>query len=268
MARGPKKHLKRIRAPKSWMMDKMGGVFATRPSQGPHKLKESVPLGLILRRKLGYALNYRENTLILKDKDNEVLIDGQVRRDHKYPVGIMDVITIPKTGDRFRLFYDEKRRFTLLRINEKSDKELHRKICKIVRVEIGANKIPYMVTHDARTIRYPDPSISVGDSILYNFQTKTIEKHFTLTIGHKALITGGNNLGRIGVVLSIVKKFGSIAVVTLKDEAGHVFNTRIGNVFVIGDSKVACALPKAKGVISTVSETIHRLLESDARHND
>ena len=30
MARGPKKHLKRIRAPKSWMMDKMGGVFVSR----------------------------------------------------------------------------------------------------------------------------------------------------------------------------------------------------------------------------------------------
>lgn len=29
MARGPKKHLKRIRAPKSWMMDKMGGVFVS-----------------------------------------------------------------------------------------------------------------------------------------------------------------------------------------------------------------------------------------------
>jgi len=44
MARGPKKHLKKIRTPKSWMLGKLGGLFATRPSQGPHKLRESLPL--------------------------------------------------------------------------------------------------------------------------------------------------------------------------------------------------------------------------------
>jgi small subunit ribosomal protein S4e len=39
MARGPKKHLKKIAAPKSWMLEKLGGLFTTRPSQGPHKLR-------------------------------------------------------------------------------------------------------------------------------------------------------------------------------------------------------------------------------------
>jgi len=32
MTRGPKKHLKRVFAPKSWMLDKTGGNWATRPS--------------------------------------------------------------------------------------------------------------------------------------------------------------------------------------------------------------------------------------------
>lgn len=44
MARGPKKHLKRVVAPKSWMMNKLGGNFAVRPAQGPHKLRESIPI--------------------------------------------------------------------------------------------------------------------------------------------------------------------------------------------------------------------------------
>lgn len=265
MARGPKKHLKRIRAPKSWMMDKMGGVFATRPSQGPHKLRESMPLHIILKRKLGYSLNNKESITILNEKDNEVKIDGKVRRDLKFPVGLMDVITIPKTGDKFRLFYDEKRRFTLLKI---SDKETSKKLVKIVRVEIGPNKIPYMVTHDARTIRFPDSAIHVGDSLLYNFETATVEKHFTLAVGHKGLVTSGNNLGRIGTVQSIVKKLGNIAVVTLKDEAGHVFNTRIGNVFIIGDSKVAVTLPRAKGIRYTVKEIVEKLIDQDHKHDE
>ena len=44
MARGPKMHLKRLNAPKHWMLDKLGGVWAPRPSTGPHKLRECLPL--------------------------------------------------------------------------------------------------------------------------------------------------------------------------------------------------------------------------------
>ena len=49
MARGPKKHLKRINTPRSWLLSKMGGIYATRPSQGPHKLRECLPLSIIIR---------------------------------------------------------------------------------------------------------------------------------------------------------------------------------------------------------------------------
>jgi small subunit ribosomal protein S4e len=115
-------------------------------------------------------------------------------------------------------------------------------------------------------LRFPDPSLKVGDSILYNFETNTVEKHFKLAVGHKALVTNGNNLGRVGVIQSIVKKLGNIAVITLKDEAGHVYNTRIGNVMVIGDNKVACSLPKGKGIRYTVEEVVNKQLEEDAKH--
>ena len=68
MTRGPKKHLKRLAAPKSWMLDKLGGVYATRPKSGPHKLRESVPLQLFLRNRLKYALTGKECKLIMKQR--------------------------------------------------------------------------------------------------------------------------------------------------------------------------------------------------------
>ena len=49
MARGPKKHLKKINTPRSWLLSKMGGIYATRPNQGPHKLRECLPLQVILK---------------------------------------------------------------------------------------------------------------------------------------------------------------------------------------------------------------------------
>lgn len=49
MTRGPKKHQKRINTPRGWLLSKMGGIYATRPNQGPHKLRECLPLSIILR---------------------------------------------------------------------------------------------------------------------------------------------------------------------------------------------------------------------------
>ncbi len=76
MTRGPKKHLKRLAAPKAWMLDKLGGVFTTRPQSGPHKLRESMPITLFLRNRLKYALTTTEVKYILKQR--LVKIDGKV----------------------------------------------------------------------------------------------------------------------------------------------------------------------------------------------
>ena len=86
-ARGPKKHLKRLNAPKSWMLDKLGGVFAPRPSTGPHKLRESLPLVIFLRNRLKFALNGQEVKKIVMQR--LIKVDGKVRTDTNYPAGFM-----------------------------------------------------------------------------------------------------------------------------------------------------------------------------------
>lgn len=65
---------------------------------------------------------------------------------------------IQKSGDLFRLLYNTKGRFVLHRISEEESKF---KLCRVNKVEMSKNKIPYLVTHDGRTIRYPDPLIKV-----------------------------------------------------------------------------------------------------------
>ena len=108
MTRGPQKHLKRLAAPKSWMLDKLGGVFTTRCSSGPHKLRESMPMQLFLRNRLKYALTGKECRLIMKQR--LIKVDGKVRTEPKFPAGFMDVIQIEKTAENFRLVYDVKGR--------------------------------------------------------------------------------------------------------------------------------------------------------------
>lgn len=96
------------------MLDKLGGTFAPRPSQGPHKLRESLPLVIFLRNRLKYALTNVEVTKIVMQR--LIKVDGKVRTDINFPAGFMDVVSIEKTGEFFRLIYDVKGRFTVHRI--------------------------------------------------------------------------------------------------------------------------------------------------------
>lgn len=96
--------------------------------------------------RLKYALNSRETKAIVMQR--LIKVDGKVRTDATYPAGFMDVISIEKTGENFRLVYDTKGRFTVHRI---TTEEAEYKLAKVKRVQLGRGAIPFLVTHDART---------------------------------------------------------------------------------------------------------------------
>ena len=109
-----------------------------------------------------YAFTNQEVIEICKDKEGLIKVDGKVRRDGKYPLGFMDVVSIDRTGEHFRLLWDIKGKFMPHKIEAK---EAGFKLCKIVKKSIGPNKVPYIVTHDGRTLRYPHPDIKKTDTI-------------------------------------------------------------------------------------------------------
>jgi len=250
MTRGPKKHLKRLNAPKHWMLDKMTGAFAPRPSSGPHKLRECLPLCLFVRNRLKYALTYDECKKIMKQR--LIKVDGKVRTDTTYPAGFMDVITIDKTGEYFRLIYDVKGRYSVHRIGKE---EAGYKLCKIRKIGVGMRGVPWITTHDGRTIRYPDPLIKVHDTIQYDIATGKITDHIKFETGQLCMVTGGHNLGRVGIVTHRERHPGSFDIVHVKDSAGQVFATRLHNIFIIGKgNKPLISLPRALGVKKTIAE--------------
>jgi len=250
MARGPKKHLKRLAAPSSWMLDKLSGTYAPRPSPGPHKLRESLPLNIFLRNRLKYALNGREVTAIVNQR--LIKIDGKVRTDNTYPTGFQDVISIEKSGEHFRILYDVKGRFVIHRI---TPEEAAYKLLKVKRVAVGARAVPYIVTHDGRTIRYPDPLIKANDSVKFDIEQNKITDFVSFDVGNVAMITGGRNMGRIGVIIHRERHIGGFDIVHLKDTMDRTFATRLINVFVIGSgNKPWISLPKGKGVKLSIAE--------------
>lgn len=243
MARGPKRHMKRLAAPSHWMLDKLNGVWAPRPSSGPHKLRECMPLIVLLRNRLKYALNYREAKAILVQR--LVKVDGKIRSDHTFPAGFMDVISLEKTKEHFRLLYDTKGRFVVHKI---SPEEAAYKLCRVRKVMKSDKGVSVLITHDGRTIRYADPEVQVNDTVRVDVNTGKVLGIVKFEHGNVCMISGGNNIGRVGVITHREKHPGSFEICHLKDKEGHNFATRISNVTVIGKERAFVSLPKGDGI--------------------
>ena len=97
-----------------------------------------------------------------------VKVDGKVRTDLNYPAGFMDVIELEKSDERFRMLYDTKGRFVLSGLDKEEAKF---KMCRITGEMKQARGVPAVVTHDGRTLRYPDPIIKVHDTVKIDLAT-------------------------------------------------------------------------------------------------
>merc|ERR1739845_229493 len=177
--RGPKKHLKTLAAPHHWMLPKTGGVHAFRPSAGPHKLRECLPLAVLIRNRLKYALNGDEVKKIMMARN--IAVDGKIRTDAKYPAGFMDVVSIEKTNENFRLIYDTKGRF---QIHPVSNEEASYKLCRVKSVHLG--RIGVVTSRD----RHPGSFdiINVKDAAGHSFSTRSANI-FIIGKGNKSMVS-------------------------------------------------------------------------------
>lgn len=189
------------------------------------------------------------------------------------------MIQIAKTNETFRLLYDTRGRFVMHKIN---DKEAKFKLCRVVKVDtakkasIGKNPfvhgvgsaIAYLVTHDGRTVRYPDPAIKVNDTVKFDFSTSKIADRLPFEIGALAMVTKGANTGRVGVLIHREKHPGSYEIVHLRDRKGNEFATRVSNVFIVGKGEeAAISLPQDKGIKLSILEQRKKREEKAAKRS-
>ena len=79
------------------------------------------------------------------------------------------------------------------------------------------------------------------------------------------MVTGGNNIGRVGTLMHVEKHPGSYEIVHVRDADGNSFATRIANIFTIGQSKKPLIkLPKNNGVkLTLIAERNQRITASE-----
>jgi hypothetical protein len=115
-------------------------------------------------------------------------------------------------------------------------------------------------------IRYPDPLIKVNDTVKVDLATGKISGFIHFDTGVICMVTGGRNMGRVGVITHRERHDGGFNIVHIKDAVDNTFATRESNVFVIGQEKPWVSLPKGKGVkvgfISSIPSLTHLYVHS------
>ncbi|KAK2082968.1 40S ribosomal protein S4, X isoform [Saguinus oedipus] len=174
------------------------------------------PLIIFLRNRLKYVLTGDEVKKICMQQF--IKIKGKVQTDITYPAGFMDFISIDKMGENFCMIYDTKCHFAVHSI---TPEEAEYTLCKARKIFVGPKGIPHLVTHDARTICYPDPLIQVNDLIQIDLETDKITDFIKFDTGNLCMVIGGASLGRIGVITNSERHPGPFDVVHVKDANGN-----------------------------------------------
>jgi small subunit ribosomal protein S4e len=235
--RGQKKHLKRLPAPKHWPIPRKTGKFTTRVIPGPHPRDHSLTLALLLRDVFGYAENMRETKAILST--GQIKVDGQVRKDPRFPVGLMDVIEITTSGEKFRVLPKIRGGLRLINIDEA---EVGYKLCRIESKLMNKGGRVQLGLHDGRTLLLADnekvSKYKTLDTLKIAIPEQKLLSVLPLEKGVQAVVSRGKNIGIEGKVIEIEKRHGTHAsTVTLEDTAGNRVQTALEYVFVVGKNK-------------------------------
>jgi small subunit ribosomal protein S4e len=229
-------HLKRYAAPRHFRIPVKAAKFAVKPSPGPHPAKECIPLGILLRDHLKYAETMVEARKIIKER--KVLVDWRVITDHKFPVGLMDVVSIPEAGEHFRIIPTYRKGLGLIKIQED---EATLKIGKIIRkMHVNGGHLQ-LTLHDGNNFRFKEVGADVlsyktGDSLVISLPERKIVKHLKLSEGNYALVIKGPEEGKHGRIIEIKKDvtYPAKPMVTLDVKDGKV-TTLLSYIMVVGE---------------------------------
>ena len=181
---------------------------------------------LVIRDILKLANSSREVKKILHD--GNILVDGIVRRDYKFPVGVFDVITIPMIDSSYRVLMDGKQRISLIKI---SDSEV--KLCRIDDKTIVKGGNTQLNLHDGSNIISDEYSYSTFDSVILSLPERKVVKHLIYKPGSLALIIGGAHSGELGTI-SEIRKTRSTMPNMISLHSSYDFETIEDYVYVIG----------------------------------
>jgi len=243
---GGKKTTKRLNTPAHLQIKRKHGKFFVKASPGPHRSRVCLPLLYIVRDLLKIVPTHREAKKIIGL--GHFKVDGKVVRDKNFPVGLMDVLSIEKTGKHYRILPDSHYGLIMHEINEK---ESIYKLCRLANKTTVKGGHIQLNLHDGRNIliRVKDPKNPKEDKYKHmdvlkiSVPEQEILKVLNFKVDNLAIIMSGKNIGQIGKIININKRFGpNASTVSIQHNGGHT-ETLYDYTFIIGQDKSEISLP-------------------------
>jgi len=247
--KGEKKHLKRKPAPKFWPIHRKEAIWTVKPKPGPHPLSLCIPLTLVVRDILKLAKTRKEAKTIISQ--GKIKVNGKVRREESFPIGLMDVVSIPEIEKTYRILPSEKGLF----LHSIGADEANFKLCRIEDKTVVRGGHIQLNLHDETNmlIRVGNPQkpeedvYQTFDTLKLSIPDQKVTGHMKLTVGASAILVGGKNIGKYGKIISIEEKPSQKRkdlLVTIEDKNGNRFQTTLNFVFVLGDTEPSISLPE------------------------
>ena len=246
--------LKRKPAPRFWPIHRKEAVWIVRPSSGPHSLEKCLPLSIVLRDLLELAETRKESKKIITQ--GKIYVDGKVRLKDDFPIGLMDVISIPDMKKFYRVLPSHKG----LLLNPISKEKASFKLMRIEDKTLVKNENSQVALHDGTNILVKAEAPEHASEVVYEtFATlkvalpeKQVLEQIKTKKGNIAIITGGKNIGKQGKIVEIEKTVAKKrrgALVVIEDEKGGRYQTILDFVFSIGEVQSLISLPEANAVV-------------------
>ncbi len=229
-------HFTRFEAPGFLPINKKENKWVVRASPGPHKARFSLPLAIVLRDQLKLATSIREVKAIVTT--GKVQVDGRVRRDYKYPVGIMDIVSIPSASLYFRVVPHPTDYISLVKINSEEAKYKYIKVVNKTVIDSSRTQINLADGRNMVMTNEQAKSIHTRDTLKIEVPTQTLVKSFEMKEGSYGIIIGGKNVGANGKITSIKRsqyKTDIYSLVTIESSTGYKYETNLKNVMIIGE---------------------------------
>ena len=225
--------LKRMVIPGFWRVPRKEKKWVVAPRPGPHRKLDSVPLQVLVRDVLGILEKGKEARTIIKR--GEILIDGKKRKDHAYPVGLFDVVSVPATGKNYRAVPSKK----TLSFVEIPVGDAKHKLCKIVGKTVVTKGKMQVNLHDGKNLLVDKKEFKTGDSLLLSLPDLKIIEHIPLEPGVTGIVTRGADVGKIGKVKEVMHATSKEHARVICDFDGGEEEVLKDRFFVLGKGKSA-----------------------------
>lgn len=231
--------IKRMAAPVKWPIKRKANYWASKPSPGPHGIETSMPLVSVVRDMLSLARTAKEARRLISQ--GSFSVDGKIRNDPNYPVGLMDVLTVKGEEGGFRMLVDGRNKLHLVPVTKE---EISWKLCRVQGRHTITGGKKQVSLHDGRTLLV-ETDASTGDVLRLELPSQKILEVFKLTPGSKAIIAGGRHVGELATIKKF-EKWRNPAPNLVYFEEG--FSTVWTNVFVSGSTESRIRPPEASAL--------------------